>query len=255
MTSTAFFLFGAARSGTNAITWALQASDQIVVKNEDCTDCFDQFTLKDKFAIQSILMEAAPKPVFFKSFHDTPRARRLLEHYPASRAIYSIRQPRDCIGSFVNEFGEAGANVWIERFTLAANERRGLLLHICRDDPTAAEIAVDRAKFVLDELKRSDFSIPNIAACYYLWAHSFADHIGLINDDRFLVVDYDAMVANPQAALDKVCRHFSIKMINTETSRWSSGRGYGKTTNVAPRLLEQCQVAYAKITDRQTAET
>lgn len=254
MTSTPLFLFGAARSGTNAITWALQESDQIVVKNEDSADCFDQFTLKDKFVIDAILKESAPKPVFFKSFHDTPRARQLLEHYPNSRAIYSIRQPRDCIGSFVNEFGKTGTDLWIQRFSLAAEERRGLLLHICRDDPAAAEIAVDRAKFVLDELERSDFSIPNVAACYYLWAHSFTDHIGLIDDSRFLVVDYDAMVANPQVVLDQVCRHFSIKMICTDASRWSAGRAFGETIDVAPRLLEQCQMAYEEIAERQTGK-
>jgi len=247
MTPTAFFLFGAARSGTNALTWALQASDQIVIKNEDSIDCFDQFTLKDDFAIEAVLREAAPKPVFFKSFHDTPRAKLLLGLHPGSRAIYSIRQPSDCIGSFVNEFGKAGAELWFERFTSAADERRGLLLHVCRGDLAAAELAVDRAKFVLYELDKSGVSIPNVAACYYLWAHSFAEYIGLFDDGRFLVVDYDAMVSNPQAALDRACRHFSIKTIYANADRWFVGRGFGTTIDVAPRLLKQCQAVYEGI--------
>jgi hypothetical protein len=248
VTLTTFFLFGAARSGTNAITWALEGSDHISVKNEDSPDCFDQFVLKDTCAIKAVLKESAPKPVFFKSFHDTPRARSLFQLYPDARAIYSIRQPGDCIGSFVNEFGKAGADLWVERFRLAAKERGGLLLHVCRDDPVAAEIAVDRARFVLNELDSSGASISNTAACYYLWAHSFADHIGILDDRRYLVMDYDAMVADPQAAIDRTCRHFSIDRISTDADSWFSGRQFGKTIDVAPRLLALCQEVYEGIT-------
>jgi len=250
MTPPAFFLFGAARSGTNALTWTLQESDQIVVKNEDSADCFDNFALKDRSVIEAILHEAAPKPVFFKCFHDTPRARYLLENFSDSRAVYSIRQPRDCIGSFINEFGQAGVDVWLDRFEVAARDRKGLLLHISRDDPISTEIAVERAEFVLNELSIAGITPPNVAACYYLWAHSFADHINVDNDNRFIVIDYDRMVIDPQITILNVCQHFSIKTIKTNPDRWFKGRGFGKSIDISPRLLEQCQAVYDKIIGR-----
>lgn len=241
-------MFGAARSGTNAATWALTASGQIAVRNEDSRDCFYQFTLREKISIDAVLKACSPKPVFFKCFHDTPRAQLLFQEYPNSRAIYSIRQPRDCIGSFVNEFGKAGAEIWMERFVAAAKERCGMLLHVCRDDPAATEIAVDQAKFVLDELEQCEASPSNIAACYYLWAHSFADHIRLLEDRRFLILDYDALVANPQAELGRVCEHFSIEDLTINPEHWFVGREFGKTINVAPRLLALCETVYEQIT-------
>ena len=250
MAAKALFLFGAARSGTNALTWALEQSDKIIVKNEDSSDCFERFALKENPIIDAILEGAESKSIFFKCFHDTPRARQLLEYYPGSRAVYLLRQPRDCIGSFVNEFGEAGANSWITHFTLAAEERRGLLLHVCRDDPIAAEIAVDNAKLMLSELSVAGITVPNVAACYYLWAHSFSDHIALLNDDRFLVIDYDAMVAAPEAALRAVCDHFAIEAIGN-SGYWFSGRGFGKTTILAPRLENLCQATYDRIANRR----
>lgn len=246
--STPHFLFGAARSGTNAITWALESSDHISVKNEDSADSFDQFLLKDKSAIEAVLKASAPKPAFFKCFHDTPRARYLLGEYLNSRAIYAVRQPSDCIGSFVNEFGQAGADIWMKRFVSAARDRRGRLLYVCRDDPAAADVAVDKAKFILDVLSEFGASPDNIAACYYLWAHSFADHIRLTEDRRFLVLDYDSMTADPQAALNRVCQHFSIAQINIDPERWFSGRQFGKNIDVAPQLLALCEAGYKKIT-------
>jgi len=242
-----FFLFGAARSGTNALTWALETSDQISVRNEDSPDCFDQFVLRDKIDIDAVLAKSAPKPVFFKSFHDTPRARCLLESYPGSRAVYLIRQPGDCIGSFVNEFGEAGARVWLQRFSSAAKERGGILLRMCRGDTIATEIAINKAQLMLEEIAISGASVANIGACYYLWAHSFAHHIGLFQDPRFLVLDYDAMVADPQVAIDRTCHHFSIERLNIDPDYWFAGRRFGKSVEISTRLLAKCEAIYDEV--------
>lgn len=239
-----FFLFGAARSGTNALTWALEKSDQISVRNEDSPDCFDQFALRDKVYIDAVLSNSAPDPVFFKSFHDTPRARYLLESYPGSRAVYMIRQPADCIGSFVNEFGNAGALVWLERFSSAANERGGMLLHMCRDDPVATEIAINQARLMLEEISVCEASTANVAACYYIWAHSFIHHIQLFRDARFLLLDYDAMVADPQVAIDRTCRHFSMERLNIDADYWFSGRRFGKELQISSRLISKCEAVY-----------
>lgn len=242
-----FFLFGAARSGTNAITWALEKSPDIAVKNEDNTEYFDHFLLKSNPHIESALTSSAPKPVLFKCFHDTPRARYLFENFPDSRAIYAIRQPSDCIGSFVNEFGQAGADLWMERFVSAAKGRSGMLLHICRDDPAAAEIAIDRAAFLLDELVKFGPSSENIAACYYILAHSFVDHIQLFEDRRFFILNYDVLTSDPQNTLRDICKHLSIADINIDREYWFNGRQFGKNIKVAPQLLALCETIYKRI--------
>lgn len=242
-----YFLFGAARSGTNAIAWALERSPEISVKNEDNSDYFDHFLLKSNSHIESALISSAPKSVFFKCFHDTPRAGYLFEKFPDSRAIYAIRQPSDCIGSFVNEFGQAGADLWMERLVSAAKERSGMLLHICRDDPAAAEIAIDRATFLLEELIKFGPSPANIAACYYILAHSFVDHIRLFEDRRFLILNYDVLTSDPKNTLSNICRHFSIEDINIDPEYWINGRQFGKNIHVSPQLLVLCETIYKRI--------
>lgn len=244
------FLFGAARSGTNALTWALEKSGELAVFNEDNPKCFVQFMLMDRPILDAVLRSAGAGKVFFKSFHDTPRARVLFEHYPEARAVYSIRNPLDCIGSFVQAFGESGAMVWLGRFEHAATDHCGFALQMCRGDAAAFSIAIDRARYVLDLLRQTGASPANIAAGYYLWAHGFHDHIGVRTDRRFEIVDYADLVTRPQLTLSRVSRHLGIDDVDASVQEWSGSRGFGSQTVVHDLLLSRCLKLYETICDR-----
>ncbi len=240
-----YFLFGAARSGTNALTWALERSGTLSVFNENDDRCFVQFLLMDEPILDNLIETSEVIPCFFKSFHDTPRAQLLINRYDA-KAIYSVRSPLDCIGSFVNEFGSAGASLWVRRFEQAASGC-GFALQMCRGDRVAREISSQKATFVLNLLSKAGYTTENVAAGYYIWAHSFVDHIKLISDQRLKVVDYDVLVANPQACLDVVCKHLEISNISSSVQDWSRGRGFGKHVNVDEEMKNICYEIYKNI--------
>src|SRR5262245_52821529 len=106
------FLFGAARSGTNAVTWRLEADPEVDCINEDNPIAFDSYQLCSIPTVRGVVARSEKKLVFFKSFHDTLRSHQLIAAFPGGRAIYSLREPRATIASFVREFGDAGRHIW-----------------------------------------------------------------------------------------------------------------------------------------------
>lgn len=239
------FLFGAARSGTNALTWALEKNGALSVFNENDDRCFIQFLLMDETILDSLISQREGKICFFKCFHDTPRAQVLLNRYEA-KAVYSIRSPRDCIGSFVHAWGEVGANLWLKRFE-EASHGYGFALQMCRGDRGSWNVAVERAQFVLNLLSEASRTPANIAGCYYLWSHSFSEHIDLFVDSRFEIIDYDELIADPQTHLDRVCDHFKVQRIHASVLEWSQGRNLGRSISLDPKIEEQCQELYHRI--------
>lgn len=123
------FLWGAARSGTNAITWALESSANFTCYNEDDHAAFDDYFLRGNDVLADIVAHSDRPRVFFKAFSDTPRASTVMRFFPSARALYSIRRPTDTIASFVQEFGET-AKLWIERFADAEAGNSGALLRL-----------------------------------------------------------------------------------------------------------------------------
>lgn len=160
------FLWGTARTGTNLVCHVLEQADGVECHNEDSEAAFVKCFLKDNSVLMA-LVETCPKPaIFFKSFNDTPRARTVMNFFTEARAVYTLRQPDECIASFVQEFGSMGFQEWQKRLTEGAGGRSGRLLTMVSADRELYEYTRLTAANAVEMMDRYGRTPHNVAAVY-----------------------------------------------------------------------------------------
>lgn len=241
------FLFGAARSGTNAITWALETASDIEVFNEDNTKAFIQFRLHDNFVLDNLRRRCEKEAIFFKAFSDTSRYWAIMNFFPEARAIYAVREPLETIASFRREFGSAGVDFWLNAWRDLVDYDAGLLLQSCRGDQSAALVARRTAAYVLKKLDTYGASIENVAGGYYLWQHSFFFDIHISDSEAIKIVDYADLVEKPAQMMTAIAEWFRISNPTIDIPSWHKGRGTINADEIAGEILQECSLLYWNI--------
>lgn len=241
------FLWGAARSGTNLINRILAQSNEFTCYNEDDSRAFHRFLLRNNAVLNSLILESTTRSVFFKSFADTPRGPDVMGFFPTARALYAIRNPLDTIASFVEAFGET-SRIWHGWFLQAAAGEDSLLLRLgCCDRVLYNEIR-ESADLACRRLRTHGSSLPNIAACYFLWQHSFYARLSSECGQRVLVVDYGRLTMSPVDSFGRIADFFGAAPIAIDSTEWH--RGYSSAdsaASVSGELLAECTTLYQSI--------
>jgi len=242
------FLWGAARSGTNAITNHLKLSPDVTSFNEDNPAAFDSFCLRPDVVIEDLVRAAKTRVVYFKAFNDTLRADLAMARFPGSKGIYAIRKPQDCIASFMREFGEFGRLNWIDALSQSANGEFDML-SVARATGALRQRAVARiSERSLALLSAYGPSLPNVAAAYYLFQHSFFSEMKLEYNKNIRVLDYDALIQDPEDIISRLCNWLRIRFVPAMADDWWQGRGLeGIDLMPHPELVRHCDVLYREI--------
>lgn len=250
------FLWSTARSGTNIVTAALVNSPDITCYNEDDPKAFEIFLLRDDATVQKILSEATTPNVFFKSFGDTPRAQHLMDLFPDARAVYLLREPKDTIASFVQEFGERmGRLAWS---TVFRSHGQGKPIHSFRNGGADADkeaLARAMSAEMVGLLDRYGDTAHNVAAALYIWQHSFFLNYGAGSADRVLLVRYSDFTRHPKLVYGRMCDWFGARPDFSRLPKLHQGRGSRPELGSAhPGLIARCEGIYRRISasDRLT---
>lgn len=242
-----YFLWGAARSGTNLINRTLAQSDEFTCYNEDDSRAFRGFLLHSNVVLNTLLFESATPRVFFKSFADTPRAPDVMRFFPTAKALYAIRSPLDTIASFVEEFGETG-RIWHGWFLQASEGEDSLLLRLGSCDRVLYNEIRDSAGIASRRLYAHGASLPNIAACYYFWQHSFYARLASEFGQRVMVVDYGRLTSSPVDSFGRIAAFLGAAPIAIDPTQWHRGNSsVDSAASVSDELLATCTNLYQSI--------
>jgi hypothetical protein len=98
------FLFGHQRSGTNYAFSILQTIAGTVSFNEDNTEAFKNYQLRETSVINSLIDTNKGKVILLKPVSDTMRLLDMRESFPDSGIIFLYRRPQEVIDSSAYEF-------------------------------------------------------------------------------------------------------------------------------------------------------
>ena len=107
-TSTAVFLVGVQRSGTNMLVRGLERAPEVAVYNENSRGAFDRFRLRDADVVADLVRRSRHQVVLFKPLCDSHRVPELLDlDVQAAVALWAYRAVDGRVRSALAKFGDA----------------------------------------------------------------------------------------------------------------------------------------------------
>jgi hypothetical protein len=194
--ATAVLVVGLQRSGTNMVVRGLERAPEFQVYNENHPAAFDRFLLRPLPEVRR-LVEASRHPyVLLKPLCDSHRTAELLDALrtrSAPLALWVYRSAEGRARSAVAKFGDHNLQLLRE---LAAG--RG------RDRWQAQGLSRDSLE-LLGRLDWSRVDAVSAAALFWYVRNRLYFELGLAEREDVLLVSYDAMVAEPEAEMRRIC--------------------------------------------------
>lgn len=225
------YVVGLQRSGTNMLMRGFDAAPYTEVRNENDRALFDRFRLRSDDVLHRVVTASRHQVVLIKPLCDSHDVARLLElpGLAPGRAIWVVRDVDARARSEVSKFG--ASNLEALRAIAAGHGERiwqggGL-------GPADVELV---RSFDLDALRAEDG-----AALFWYLRNSLYYSLGLDRRPDVLLSSYDAFVADPTPAMDRLCRHlavpFDAELIAHVEHRESHG---SRELTIDPRVRELC---------------
>jgi hypothetical protein len=194
-TARAVFLVGVQRSGTNMLVRGLERAPEVEVRNENDRTLFRRFRLRDDDVLVRTVRRSRHRVVLVKPLCDSHQVDRLLDlpDLPGGRALWAFREPHARARSEVARFGPANLRALQ---AIAAGDTAGRW-QAARLDDDAVE-AVRRLR--PERLTPYEGALAFWAVRNGLWFT-----LGLDAREDCLLVDYDAVVADPLPAAERLC--------------------------------------------------
>lgn len=199
--ATAVFLVGLQRSGTNMLAHGLERAPEFEVHNENSRAAFSRFRLRPDAVLRRLVDGSHHPYVLFKPLCDSHRTPELLDGLDlrnAPRALWAYRSVDGRARSAVAKFGDANLRVLRE---LAAGGGRDRW-EAQRLSPESLELI---ASFDWDRTGPLDAA----ALLWYVRNRLFFE-LGLLERPDVLLVSYDAMVADPEAEMARICAFLDL---------------------------------------------
>lgn len=249
-TARPLFLWGAARSGTNIVTWTLEKAPDVVCYNEDHPAAFENFFLRDDATVAKVIAECPGRVAFLKAFNDTPRAIHVMRKFPTARAVYIVRKPADTIASWVGEFSEQGTANWINAWTWQAAGGRIPFLKDDEHDPDSVAFMRSLSRDMLTLMGEYGTTWHNVGAAAYLWQNEFFFRAGFDRSDRVRVLVYSELTQNAFGIMGDIAKWMGVPLYARGRVEWHKGRGEKQSRKwgaPATGLLEKCEALYDRI--------
>jgi Sulfotransferase domain len=238
-TARAVLLVGLQRSGTNMVVRGLERAPEFEVYNENHSAAFDRFQLRPVGHIRGLLEASRHPYVLLKPLCDTHRTPELLEALRTRsepRALWVYRSAEGRARSAVAKFGDQNLRVLRE---LA--QGRG------RDRWQAQGLSSDSLALI-GRLDWSSVDAVSAAALFWYVRNRLYFELGLAGRPDVLVVSYDAMVAQPEAEMARICQFLGVaydrRLIAHVTPRPA---GHAEVLQLAPRIRDRCEELSARL--------
>lgn len=184
--NTAAFLVGCQRSGTTMTIAVFEQSPEMWVYGEDHPAAFDNFRLRPRERVAALVRRSFVSPVLFKPICDSQLADQLLSEHPGSKVLWIYRNYRDVANSLVRKFGDHQKEI-ICGIHDRDWDRLGWRGERLPQD--LIELAT--------ELWRPEMLAEEAGALVWLIRNRFFFDLGLLGDERVLLVRYEDLVRTP----------------------------------------------------------
>jgi hypothetical protein len=204
----AVFVFGHHRSGTNLLFQLLRDSLDAQAYNEDNSDAFQNFRLRDSYSIGALIREASPRPCLFKPISETITFIEVLGCYPDARGIFIFRDPLDVVASSLREFGPGMHSLNHDiAYNFIQNRLRDLRISIADWEPIDRIIERYRGRFSLSGDFASKFALN------WLLMHAALLERGIILHPKMTLVAYEDLVAAPAKISNQLSEYLQIDLV------------------------------------------
>ncbi|MBV9933489.1 MAG: hypothetical protein JO367_04240, partial [Actinobacteria bacterium] len=199
--ATPVWLVGVQRSGTNMVVQGLTASPAFEVHNENDRRAFEHFRLRPDPVVRAIILSSRHRYVLFKPLCDSHRVDELLTLGTPmpGRAIWAYRNVDDRVRSALAKFGDNNLQV---------------LRQIADGTGTGRWQAQRVSTANLELIKSFDYdrmTPASAAALFWVMRNSLYFDLGLDRRDDVLLSSYDALVADPAAAMRQLCTFLGME--------------------------------------------
>lgn len=230
------FLVGCGRSGTNMVTRQLSKTYQVDLYNEDNLAAFDKWRLRDLSVIEELINFSRSRITLFKPILETHLARLLLERFPEGKVLFAFRHVNDVVNSGLKHFGDDNwrnrLNAWV--------------------DEDFAEFASapppDNSKEAVGSLWNSALSPASATAIYWLFYNRLYFDLGLHDDNRVMLVQYEASVLNPEKEFPRYCRFLGIRYsAQLAEGTYTSSIKRGEPFRVDEQIRVDCEELWQRL--------
>lgn len=186
------FVAGMQRSGTNMIMDVLERHIDTEVYHERDARAFDNYQMRDRPVIHG-LADRSVAPLFvIKALCESHELASLMDDFMPAKALWVLRNYRDVVNSMLVSFGNQARQV---KWVVANRGENGWWLGRGISEETRA---------VLQRLVRPDIDDANACALQWYFRNKTYFEQHLERDPRVLLVNYDALVAEPDRSLNAV---------------------------------------------------
>lgn len=193
------FLVGCGRSGTNMVTKQLSTTWQIDLYNEDNPAAFKNWRFRELATIEELINRGYSRITLFKPILETHLARMLLDRFPEASVIFSFRHVDDVVNSALRHFGEGN---WPNRVKAWINED---FAEFASDSPP------EKTKDAVRSRWRPGLTPESATALYWIFYNRLYFDLGLHDDNRVMLVQYEASVLTHEREFVRLCRFLDIR--------------------------------------------
>lgn len=231
------FLIGCGRSGTDLIVENLSRSPELDVYNETHPKAFDNWRLREDSVIRDLIKNSRATGVLLKPIVQTHHAQRMLNFSSDSKLVFACRNPWDTINSMIHFFPniESVVRAW----AISAEDA---------DYPLNATPSLRRS-FI--GLYSDDCTREEMGALSWWTRNALYMELQLQKSGRVHVVDYDAVVENPEQEFRRLSEFLGIGYRRSMTKGVSAGsRGKNAPPQLRDRIRSACEDLWSEITVR-----
>jgi len=236
-TSTAVFLVGVQRSGTNMLVRGLERAPEVAVYNENSRRAFDRFRLRDDALVTNLVRRSRHRLVLFKPLCDSHRVPQLLDlDVQAAVALWAYRAVDGRVRSALAKFGDANL---VALRAIATTGGHGMWQ------------AGGLGEADLEELRRLDpdrMTPATASAMFWVVRNRLYFTLGLDRRPGVLLTSYEGFIAAPEAAMRRVCDHlgfpFRPELIAHVESREDL---HAAALEIDPRVRRLCDELQARL--------
>jgi hypothetical protein len=236
---TAVFLVGVQRSGTNMLVHGLERSPEFAVYNENHRAAFSRFQLRPDPVIRRLVEQSRHPYVLFKPLCDSHRTPELLDGLGlerSPRALWAYRSVDGRARSAVAKFGDVNLRV-LRELANGGGRTRWQAQRLSSDSLQLI------ASFDWDRMGPLD-----AAALFWYVRNRLYFELGLAGRPDVLVVSYDAMVAQPEAEMARICQFLGVaydrRLIAHVTPRPA---GHADVLQLDHRIRDRCEELSARL--------
>jgi hypothetical protein len=219
------FIVGCGRSGTTMLLKQLGTTWQIEAFNEDHPIAFKNWRLERLDIIEEVIKRCPAPIALFKPILSTTQSNEFLIRFPDAKILFVFRNYHDVINSSLKRFGVENRIDHLRSWVLDD------FAEFCFAPPP------ERTKQFIRSLWNPLINPETGAALYWLFYNRLYYDLGLYNDDRVWLVNYENLVQDPQSEFEKITHFIEIPY----TGKLIEGVKRHPSPSVSGNVLHACE--------------